>query len=390
MGMKFRCERDALLDALMVGVRGAAGTGASRVALTGVHLDLSEGVLTVTGSDLDLTLSVTVEVLGTAGGTAVTPARLLADVVKAVPAGAVEFSVDEGEATIMAGSSEFAIRLIPEEDYPRLPFTQEGSEDGGSVVFGPAVTFSGTEFRDALSQVVRSASSDDSRPILTGVLMASESEGRLRLVSTDSYRLSVRDLEGSSIRLSTEAFEGSSILGEHQKVLVPSRALGELRRLITDTDEVTLKLAEHYAQFVVGSVQLTTRLIPGDFPNYQGLIPTDHPNGMIVNREQLSEVVRRVRLLAQDSAPIRLVMSEGNLEVTAMTHDVGKANESMEVSYIGEDLTVAFNPGYLIDGIEAIAGEEITLETADAVKPALLRSVGDKSFIYLLMPVRVS
>lgn len=378
MGMKFRCERDTLLDALMVAVRAAAGAGSSRAALTGAHLDLDDGVLTVTGSDLDLTLSVTAEVLGTAGGAAVTPARLLTDVVRAVPPGAVEFSVDEGEATIMAGSSEFSIRLIPEEDYPQLSFTQEGNEDGSSVAFSPAVTFNGAEFRDALSQVVRAASSDDSRPILTGVLMASEDEGRLRLVSTDSYRLSVRDLEGSSI------------LGEHQRVLVPSRALGELHRLISDSDEVTLKLAEHYAQFAVGKVQLTTRLIQGDFPNYQGLIPTDHPNCLTVNREQLSEVVRRVRLLAQDSTPIRLVMSEGNLEVIAITHDVGKANESMEAGYAGEDLTVAFNPGYLIDGIEATTGEEVTLETADAVKPALLRSVGDESFLYLLMPVRVS
>ena len=377
MGMKFHCERDTLLEALTVAVRAAAGASSNRAALTGAHLDLNGGTLVVTGSDLDLTLSVTTEVAGEADGAAVTPARLLTDVVRAVPAGAVEFSVAEGEASIVAGSSEFSIRLIPEEDYPQLAFKDERSENGSSVVFSPAVTFDGPEFRDALGQVVRSASSDDSRPILTGVLMAAESEG-LRLVSTDSYRLSVRDLEGSSI------------LGEHQRVLVPSRALGELQRLIADSAEVTLKLAEHYAQFVVGSVQLTTRLIPGDFPNYQGLIPANHPNCLTVNREQLLEVVRRVRLLAQDSTPVRLVMSGDSLEIIAVTHDVGKANESMAGHYEGEDLTVAFNPGYLIDGIEAATGDEVTLHTADAVKPALLRSVGDEGFLYLLMPVRVS
>ncbi len=379
MGMKFRCERDVLLEALTVAVRAAAGASSSRAALTGAHLCLADEMLVVTGSDLDLTLSVTAEVAGEEDGAAVTPARLLTDVVRAVPAGSVEFSVtDDGEASIVAGQSEFSIRLIPEEDYPQLAFKDEGSEDSASVTFSPAVTFDGLEFRESLSQVVRSASSDDSRPILTGVLMAAESEGRLRLVSTDSYRLSVRDLEGSSI------------LGEHQRVLVPSRALGELHRLIADSDEVTLKLAEHYAQFVVGAVQLTTRLIPGDFPNYHGLIPADHPNCLTANREQLLEVVRRVRLLAQDSTPVRLVMSSENLEVIAITHDVGKANESMDAQYEGEDLTVAFNPGYLIDGIEAATGEEVTLQTADAVKPALLRSVGNESFLYLLMPVRVS
>ena len=379
MGMKFRCERDALLEALMVAVRAAAGASSSRAALTGVHLDLADGTLVVTGSDLDLTLSVTTDVAGQADGAAVAPARLVTDVVRAVPAGSVEFSVtDNGEASIVAGPSEFSIRLIPEEDYPQLAFKDERTQDGVSVAFSPAVSFDGLEFREALSQVVKAASSDDSRPILTGVLMTAESEGQLRLVSTDSYRLSVRDLEGSSI------------LGEHERVLVPSRALGELQRLIADSDEVTLKLAEHYAQFVVGAVQLTTRLIPGDFPNYHGLIPTSHPNCLTANREQLLEVVRRVRLLAQDSTPVRLVMSSENLEVIAITHDVGKANESMDAQYEGEDLTVAFNPGYLIDGIEASTGDEVTLHTADAVKPALLRSVGNESFLYLLMPVRVS
>ena len=188
-------------------------------------------------------------------------------------------------------SSEFSIRLIPADDYPQLVFKGGEPKESDSLSFSPAVTFGGSEFRDALGQVVRSASSDDSRPILTGVLMAAEREGLLRLVSTDSYRLSVRDLEGSSI------------LGEHQKVLVPSRALGELQRLIADSDEVALKLAEHYAQFVVGAVQLTTRLIPGDFPNYQGLIPSNHPNRLTAERLRLLEVVRRVRLLAQDSTP---------------------------------------------------------------------------------------
>ena len=379
MGMKFRCERDALLEALMVAVRAAAGASSSRAALTGAHLDLADGTLVVTGSDLDLTLSVTTDVAGEADGAAVAPARLLTDVVRAVPAGSVEFSVtDDGEASIVAGPSEFSIRLIPAEDYPQLAFKDERTQDGASVAFSPAVSFDGLEFRGALSQVVKSASSDDSRPILTGVFMTAESEGQLRLVSTDSYRLSVRDLEGSSI------------LGEHERVLVPSRALGELQRLIADSDEVTLKLAEHYAQFVVGAVQLTTRLIPGDFPNYHGLIPTNHPNCLTASREQLLEVVRRVRLLAQDSTPVRLVMSSENLEVIAITHDVGKANESMDAQYEGEDLTVAFNPGYLIDGIEASTGDEVTLHTADAVKPALLRSVGNESFLYLLMPVRVS
>ncbi len=378
MTLKFRCERDDLLNAVSVAARATAGSAAGRAALTGVHFDLKGETLTVTGSDLNLTLSATAAVVGESDGSAVVPARLLTDVVRAVAPGGIEVVADDSEATLVAGSSKFVIRMIEAEDYPQLVFVHEGDESATSASFGTAVAFSGAEFRSALGQVVKSASGDDSRPILTGVLMTVESESGLRLVSTDSYRMTVRDLEGSSIP------------DDRQKVLVPGRALGEVQKLMSDTDEVVLKLAENYAQFTVGDVKLTTTLIPGEFPNYQGLIPTGHANRLTAERGHLLEVVKRVRLLAQDSTPVRLVMSSEGLEVIAVTQDVGKASESMQAHYEGEDLMVAFNPGYLIDGMEAATGDEITLETADAVKPALLRSVGDDSFLYLLMPVRVS
>ena len=205
--------------------------------------------------------------------------------------------------------------------------------------------------------------------------MAAEEDG-LRLVSTDSYRLSVRDLAGTTI------------LGEGQKVLVPSRALKELSRVVGDADEITLRLGERDAGFEVGPVKVTTRLIEGDFPNYRGLIPSNHPNALTVDRETLLDAVRRVRLLAQESTPVRLAMSSEGLELVAVTQDVGQAHEAVEASYNGDDLTVAFNPEYLIDGIEVAPGDEIILETVDELKPALLKSSGDPNFLYLLMPVR--
>jgi DNA polymerase-3 subunit beta len=207
--------------------------------------------------------------------------------------------------------------------------------------------------------------------------MAAEGDG-LRLVSTDSYRLSVRDLSGTSI------------LGEDQKVLVPSRALKELSRTIGDAEELTLRLGERDAGFEVGRVSITTRLIEGEFPNYRGLIPQNHPNRLTVDRETVLDAVRRVRLLAQESTPIRMAMSDNGLELVAVTQDVGQAHESVSAEYVGTELTVAFNPEYLIDGIEVAPGDEITLETVDELKPALLKSADDPAFLYLLMPVRVS
>lgn len=373
MGMKFRCERDKLLEAMSAAGRAVSSRGGALPVLAGVRLELTDSKLLVTGSDLDLTISVQVEVAGSEDGVTVIPSKLAADVVRALPSGAVEVMVADEAANITAGSTEFSIRVIPAEEYPNLI----PAEEPVPVPEGSAVTIDGVSFRAALRQVVPAASVDEARPILTGVLMVPESGG-LRLVSTDSYRLAVKDLAGTSI------------LGEDQKVLVPSRALAELVRIIGDGSEVLLRLAEREAAFEVGNITLTTRLIEGDFPNYRGLLPTGHPNKLTVERDLLLEAVRRVRLLAQESTPVRMAMSSDGVSLTAATADVGKAQEALAAAYEGSELTVAFNPSYLIDGIEVTTGPEITLETLDELKPALLRSVGDEDFLYLLMPVRVS
>ena len=195
-----------------------------------------------------------------------------------------------------------------------------------------AVTLAAKDFARALHQVVPAASADDARPILTGVLLAAE-EGGLRLVATDSYRLAVRDLPGTSV------------LREGQSVLVPSRALRELERLLGSVEEVTLRLGEREATFEVGTTSLTTRLIEGEFPNYRGLIPASHPNRLTVGREALVEAVKRVKLMARElNTPVRLAMSADGLELVAITQDVGQAHEQLDAAYEGADLTVAFNP----------------------------------------------
>ena len=364
--MKFRCERDVLLEALSTTGR-AVGGRAGNVALSGLHLELTGDELRVTGSDLDLTISQQLTVAGDTDGVVVIPSKLIADIVRALGPGAVDVVVEGDEVQITAGRSEFSMRTIPADDFPRL-----GSPEGDEV------TLNAADLSDALKQVVKAASSDDSRPILTGVLLAAEGEG-LRLVSTDSYRLAVRDLPGTSV------------LSGDQSVLVPSRALAELNRVFGENETVALRLGERDASFEVGGTQVVTRLIEGEFPNYRGLIPDTYPNELTVNRSELLDAVRRVRLMAQEATPIRLNMRADTLELVAVTQDVGQAHEAVEeAAYKGDDLTVAFNPEYLIDGIEVAPGDEITLETVDELKPALLKSSEDPNFLYLLMPVRVS
>ncbi len=366
--MKLRCERDVLAEALATAGRAVASRGALPV-LSGVRLELAGDRLTITGSDLELTVTVELDVAGLADGVAVVPSRLVNEIVKALEPGAVELETGDDEARIASGRSEFSLKTLPADEFPRV-----------SPVEGDEVRFDADALVSALRQVLPAASSDDNRPILTGVLLAAGDNG-LRLVATDSYRLAVRDLPGVSVLSS----------GKH--VLVPSRALAELSRSLGGGGELTLRLGERDASFATtddgGGIVLTTRLIEGEYPNYQGLIPQNQPNLLTVAREPLMEALRRVKLLARDATPVRLLMSADGLELKAVTQDVGEGSESLDATYQGEDLTVAFNPDYLLAGIEAASGDDVTLSTMDSLKPAVVRTPSSDDYLYLLMPVRV-
>ena len=363
--MKFRCERETLAEALATAGRAATGRTGTLPVLSGLRLELAGDQLTVTGTDLDLTIQLEITVGGERDGGVVLPARLSNDIVRSLPAGKVELDVTDQEVKISGGRSQFSVRPLSLDDYPRLASPASS-----------AVTIDAAAFGEALRQVVRAASTDEARPIITGVLLTAENDG-LRLVATDSYRLAVRDLPGVSV------------LGSDQKVLVPARALNELQRLLGLGEELVLRLGERDATFEIGTTRLTTRLIEGEFPNYRQLIPASHPNVLTVEREPLLEAIRRVKILARDATPVRLRISADGLQLTAITQDVGNATEELDASASGSDLTVAFNPDYLAAGVEAVGAEQITLSTLDALKPAVVRGVGSDDYLYLLMPVRV-
>lgn len=365
--MKFRCERDTLVDALGAAGRAVANRGGVLPVLSGLRVELEGDRLQLTGSDLELTIEVELEVAGERDGVAVLPSKLAVDLVRSVGDPRVEIEIEDDEARITAGRFESSLRLLPSDEFPLLSTPTED-----------AVRITAGDFVEALRQVVPAASSDDARPILTGVLMAAEADG-LRLVATDSYRLAIRDLPGTSV------------LREGQSVLVPSRALKELERVLGSADEVTLRVGEREATFEVGGLRLTTRLIEGSFPSYQSLVPSSLPNRLTVGREVLAEAVRRVKLMAREpNTPVRLSMSSDGLELIAITQDVGQAHEQIDAGYEGEELVVAFNPEYLLSGVEVTPGDEITLDTVDAQKPAVIRPASSQEFLYLLMPVRVS
>ena len=363
--MKFRCEREALAEALSTAGRAATGRTGALPVLSGLRLELAGDQLSITGTDLDLTIQLTLAVGGDGDGGVVLPARLATDIVRSMGAGKVEVIVEGDDVNISGGRSQFSVRPLSLDDYPKLATPSASS-----------VTLPSAAVGEALRQVVRAASTDEARPILTGVLLTAENGG-LRMVATDSYRLAVRDLADHEV------------LGADQKVLVPGRALNELQRLVGGGDELTMRLGDRDATFEVGGTRLSTRLIEGEFPNYRQLIPASHPNTLTVAREPLLEAIRRVKILAKDATPVRLQMGGDTLRLTAITQDVGNASEELDAGYEGADLTVAFNPEYLASGVEACTADEITLSTLDSLKPAVVRGVGSDDYLYLLMPVRV-
>jgi DNA polymerase-3 subunit beta len=321
--------------------------------------------LTVTGTDLELTIRLSVDVGGERDGAVVVPARLVGDIVKALPAGAVHVELRDDEMSISAGRSQFSVRPLSLDDYPAQ-----------AEPTAEAVTLPAEAMGDALRQVVRAASTDDARAVLTGVLLASDDDG-LRMVATDSYRLAVRDLPDTGV------------LASGQKVLIPGRALTELQRLLGDVEQLQVRLGEREATFEAGGTRLSTRLIEGEFPNYRNLLPSSYPNLLTVGKGAMLEAIRRVKILAQDSTPVRLTLGGPTVQLSAITQDVGNAVEEIDASYDGTEMTVAFNPDYLSAGIDAIDSDDVTLATMDPMKPAVLRGVGRDDYLYLLMPVRV-
>ena len=372
--MKFRSERDALVEMLATASRAVGGRASSSPVLLGLLLGCTGNTLSVTGTDLDLTIRVTDEVIGIDDGNCVIPARLSTDIVRRLEPGAVTFADDGEYITISAARSNFKLHTYPVVEFPPVAKTDE-----------PTAYLSESALGEAVRQVVRAASHDDGRPLLTGVLV-SRVDGSLRMVATDSYRMAMRDLPGTNV-----------IPGE-EDLLVPARALSELQRLPagtisdqTETDKVGVAASSNEITFWQGKVRITTRLLEGRYPDYKQLIPDSYPNRLHLGKETFISALRRVQLLVRDNTtPVRLSMRQGGVDLTVQSQDVGDASESVDGDYAGDDLVIAFNPAYLIDGVEAVTGDEVIVETADASRAATVRDGEDDRFRYLLMPVRVS
>jgi DNA polymerase-3 subunit beta len=385
--MKFRVERDALAD----GVAWVARSLPSRPpvpVLGGVLLQAGSGgvdqdgdgqSLTISGFDYEVSAKVTIDASVGTADRALVSGRLLADITKSLPPHPVDVSVDGSRATITCGSTRFSLPTMPVEDYPKLP---DMPTVAGSV--RPDV------FAEAVTQVAVAAGRDDTLPMLTGIRL--EIEGStLTMAATDRFRLAVRELEWqpADTNLSTA-------------VLVPARTLAEAAKTLTGRDDVRLALADGDGMLGLAGNgrQSTTRLLDAEFPKYRQLLPAQHTSQAVLEVAPMIEAIKRVSLVADRGAQVRLEFTEGSLRLTAGGDDEGSAEEQLACELEGEPLTIAFNPGYLLDGLGALRTERAHLGFTTPSRPALARPVREGApspaaggavagYVHLLMPVRL-
>src|SRR6266498_898187 len=364
-GIKIVCQREELAQKLAVVARAVSTRGSVQI-LSGVLLRAEAGQLHLAATDMELSLRASLEAQVEGDGAIVVPGRLLVDLVRLLPESEVtiEHRAEESVVHVTSGSSTSTLHTFAAEDFPRLPDLDAAG----------TFTVDREALLDTVSRVARSASRDESRPVLTGILVRFES-GKLVMAATDSYRLSVKETE-----LTGEAPEFEAI--------IPARALSELGRIAQSGDTIELGVHENQAVFVTDDVWLTTRRIDGQFPNYRQLLPETFEHELTLPRNDVLDVVRRVGVMVQRTSPIQLRFAEGELTVFARTQDVGEAKESLPVQFSGEAMEIGFNAEFLREGIESISADDIRLKLISPLRPAVIDG-GEDDPTYLIMPIRL-
>jgi DNA polymerase-3 subunit beta len=367
--MKLSVPRESLFARLQIASR-AVSTRSAMPSLGGILLNAGGEGLTLQATDMEISFTLSVPAAVESEGTVLLPGRLLVDVVRSLPEGEITLALrpEQRDVEIRGGGSTFHLRTLAADEFPRVP----EFEGEGIALDGPALA-------DTVERVARAASRDEVRPILTGILV-SASENTLTMVATDSYRLSVKHTELEQA------------VGGELEANVPARAMRELGRLVAQEGIAEIAIAQLRNQIVfrADGALLASRLIEGQFPSYKQLLPESFEHEVRLPRAEFLEAARRISQLAQRNAPLRLAFSEGELTVAAETPDVGDASEGMPAPFEGEPLEIAFNPHFLIDGVESIDADEVALQLTSPLRPGLLRPLGREDFSYLVMPIRLN
>ncbi|CDR08402.1 DNA polymerase III subunit beta [Streptomyces iranensis] len=375
--MKIRVERDVLAEAVAWTARSLPARPPVPV-LAGILMKAEEGALSLSGFDYEVSARVSVEADIEDDGTVLVSGRLLADICRALPNRPVEISSDGVRVTVVCGSSRFTLHTLPVEEYPALP--QMPTATG---------TVPGEVFASAAAQVAIAAGRDDTLPVLTGVRIEIEGD-TVTLASTDRYRFAVREFLWKP-----ETPDISAV------ALVPAKTLLDTAKSLTSGDTVALALSgsgagEGLIGFEGAGRRTTTRLLEGDLPKYRTLFPTEFNSVAVIETAPFVEAVKRVALVAERNTPVRLTFEQGVLILEAGSSDDAQAVERVDAQLDGDDISIAFNPTFLLDGLSAIDSPVAQLSFTTSTKPALLSgkpamdAEADEAYKYLIMPVRLS
>jgi DNA polymerase III subunit beta len=365
-GLKVTCDRDELVAKLATVSRVVSTRGSVQV-LSGVLLRPTDAGLELAATDMELSLRTTLTASVEGDSSVVVPGKLLVDLARLLPAAGVtiEYRPEDGVVHVSSGSYSSKLNVFSAEDFPRLP----------SVDPAPH-TIATASLLETVDRVARSASKDESRPVLTGIQVRFEGT-QLFMAATDSYRLSFKQTE----------LEQS---GPDLEAIIPARALTELGRIAAGTDTVALGVNENTVVFGTGDTWLTTRRIDGQFPDVARLLPETFEIEVDLPRAELRDVVRRAGVMALRNAPLRLRFAEGELTISAQSQDVGETVESLPAAYTGEPLEIGFNAEFLADGVDAVRSDTVRLKLINPLRPGLITSADDDSFWYLIMPIRLA
>ncbi len=372
--MKLSCNRRMLHEALQHVSRVVSGRTTLPI-LSNLLLEAAGETLKVVAYDMEIGAQSGVPIEVAEEGALTVPARTLGDVVASLPDATVEMRSEERNVLgLTCGRSEYTINGLPAEEYPALP------EVPGEVWF----ELPQGEMRDLIRATIFAASTDETRAILTGVLLLRDENG-VKMVATDSYRLAVKTVG---------AKPGKGAAGKAPgEVIVPARALQELSRMLDPGDEETpvrVSAGEQQIRFEVGPYILVSRLIEGQFPNYQRVIPTEPERKVAVNREDLQGAIKRAAIVARAEAS-KLVFrtQEGMLTITAESGDVGRAREELAAQVEGEDIEIAFNAEYLTDVLGVIASDSVVWELTGPLSSGLVKGSDDPDYLYVVMPMQL-
>ena len=364
--MKFSATKEKLLEGLQQ-VQNVVSTRTTLPILSNVLLQAKEGAVHLTTTDLDVGVRGSFEAHVDKVGATTLPARRLFTIIRELPSSEIAIEVDgKNAASIRSGQSFFKILGLPEEEFPPLPKFENAK----------VVTMRQKDLHDGLRKTAYAISTDETRYVLNGVLFSFK-ENRLTLVATDGRRLAMLDIELEFPR-SHEA-----------DIIVPTKAVTELQRLLKDDGEVKISVGSGQIAFDLNNTLLVSKLIEGNYPNYKQVIPSEAKERVTLERETFLNSLRRVSLLASDkSNSIKLNFSKNNIEITANTPEVGEARESLPVAYKGRDFSIAFNPEFLMAPLRNLTEDEVFFDLIDEMSPGVLKI--QTPFLYVLMPMRVS